>query len=44
MTLHPGDVIASGTPAGIGPLTAGDRVEVRIQGIGSLANEVAHWE
>jgi len=44
MTLYPGDVIASGTPAGIGPLKAGDRVEVRIQGIGSLANEVAPWE
>jgi 2-keto-4-pentenoate hydratase/2-oxohepta-3-ene-1,7-dioic acid hydratase in catechol pathway len=44
MTLYPGDVIASGTPAGIGPLKAGDRVEIRIQGIGSLTNEVAPWE
>jgi len=44
MTLYPGDVIASGTPAGIGPLQAGDRVEIRIQGIGSLTNEVASWE
>jgi 2-keto-4-pentenoate hydratase/2-oxohepta-3-ene-1,7-dioic acid hydratase in catechol pathway len=44
MTLNPGDVIASGTPAGIGPLNAGDRVEVRIEGIGSLVNEVASWE
>jgi 2-keto-4-pentenoate hydratase/2-oxohepta-3-ene-1,7-dioic acid hydratase in catechol pathway len=44
MTLYPGDVIASGTPAGIGPLNAGDRVEIRIQGIGSLVNEVASWE
>ena len=43
MTLHPGDVIASGTPAGIGPLESGDRVEIRIQGIGSLVNEVAPW-
>ena len=43
MTLNPGDVIASGTPAGIGPLASGDRVEVRIQGIGSLINEVAAW-
>jgi 2-keto-4-pentenoate hydratase/2-oxohepta-3-ene-1,7-dioic acid hydratase in catechol pathway len=43
MTLYPGDVIASGTPAGIGPLNAGDRVEIRIQGIGSLVNEVASW-
>jgi 2-keto-4-pentenoate hydratase/2-oxohepta-3-ene-1,7-dioic acid hydratase in catechol pathway len=44
MTLYPGDVIASGTPAGIGPLKDGDRVEIRIQGIGSLVNEVAPWE
>jgi 2-keto-4-pentenoate hydratase/2-oxohepta-3-ene-1,7-dioic acid hydratase in catechol pathway len=44
MTLHPGDVIASGTPAGIGPLACGDRVEIRIQGIGSLVNEVALWK
>ncbi len=44
MTLNPGDVIASGTPAGIGPMEPGDRVEVRIQGIGSLINEVASYE
>jgi 2-keto-4-pentenoate hydratase/2-oxohepta-3-ene-1,7-dioic acid hydratase in catechol pathway len=40
MTLLPGDVIASGTPAGVGPLEPGDRVEVRIEGIGSLVNPV----
>jgi 2-keto-4-pentenoate hydratase/2-oxohepta-3-ene-1,7-dioic acid hydratase in catechol pathway len=40
MTLLPGDVIATGTPSGIGPLTAGDEVEVRIQGVGSLVNRV----
>ena len=40
MTLLPGDVIATGTPAGIGPLEPGDRVEVRIQGVGSLRNPV----
>ncbi len=40
MTLLPGDVIAMGTPAGVGPLAAGDRVEVRIEGIGSLRNTV----
>jgi 2-keto-4-pentenoate hydratase/2-oxohepta-3-ene-1,7-dioic acid hydratase in catechol pathway len=40
MTLLPGDVIASGTPAGVGPLQPGDRVEVRIEGIGSLVNPV----
>jgi len=40
MTLLPGDVIATGTPAGVGPLAAGDVVEVRVQGIGSLLNPV----
>lgn len=40
MTLLPGDVIATGTPAGIGPLAPGDTVEVRIEGIGSLCNPV----
>jgi 2-keto-4-pentenoate hydratase/2-oxohepta-3-ene-1,7-dioic acid hydratase in catechol pathway len=40
MTLLPGDVIATGTPAGVGPLSAGDRVEVRIDGIGALKNPV----
>jgi len=40
MTLEPGDVIATGTPAGVGPLTAGDTVEVRISGIGGLSNPV----
>lgn len=40
MTLLPGDVIATGTPPGVGPLSPGDRVEVRIEGIGSLKNTV----
>ena len=40
MTLLPGDVIATGTPAGVGPLTAGDHVEIRIDGIGTLKNPV----
>ncbi len=40
MTLLPGDVILTGTPAGIGPLQPGDRVEVEIEGIGSLSNPV----
>ena len=44
MTLLPGDVIATGTPAGIGPLQAGDRVTVRISGIGSLENPVVAGE
>ena len=40
MTLLPGDVVATGTPPGAGPLEPGDRVEVRIEGIGSLKNTV----
>jgi 2-keto-4-pentenoate hydratase/2-oxohepta-3-ene-1,7-dioic acid hydratase in catechol pathway len=40
MTLLPGDVIASGTPEGVGPMQPGDRVEVRIEGIGALINHV----
>jgi len=40
MTLLPGDLIATGTPAGVGPLQAGDRVEVTIAGVGALANVV----
>jgi len=40
MTLEPGDVIATGTPAGVGPLTRGDVVEVAIDGIGILRNPV----
>ncbi len=41
MTLLPGDVILTGTPAGVGPLNAGDVVEVEIGGIGILRNVVA---
>jgi 2-keto-4-pentenoate hydratase/2-oxohepta-3-ene-1,7-dioic acid hydratase in catechol pathway len=40
-TLLPGDVILTGTPAGVGPMAAGQRVEVEIEGIGVLANPVA---
>ena len=40
MTLLPGDVILTGTPAGVGPITDGDRVEVDIEGIGVLMNPV----
>jgi 2-keto-4-pentenoate hydratase/2-oxohepta-3-ene-1,7-dioic acid hydratase in catechol pathway len=40
MTLLPGDVILTGTPAGVSPITAGDTVVVRIDGIGDLANPV----
>ncbi|HMK36760.1 MAG TPA: fumarylacetoacetate hydrolase family protein [Desulfomonilaceae bacterium] len=41
MTLMPGDVIATGTTSGIGPMKDGDTVEVRIEGIGSLINHVS---
>ena len=40
MTLLPGDVIATGTPAGVGPLVAGDVVEVSVSGVGILRNPV----
>jgi len=40
MTLLPGDVIATGTPAGIGPMQPGDVVEVKIEGIGTLRNRL----
>lgn len=40
MTLEPGDVIATGTPAGVGPMQSGDRVEVEIEGLGVLRNTV----
>jgi 2-keto-4-pentenoate hydratase/2-oxohepta-3-ene-1,7-dioic acid hydratase in catechol pathway len=40
MTLLPGDVGATGTPGASGPLAAGDRVEIRIDGIGGLKNIV----
>lgn len=40
MTLHPGDVISTGTPSGVGPLKAGDRMMVKIQDIGTLSNPV----
>jgi 2-keto-4-pentenoate hydratase/2-oxohepta-3-ene-1,7-dioic acid hydratase in catechol pathway len=40
MTLNPGDIITTGTPAGVGPLRPGDRVDVQIEGIGTLSNTV----
>ncbi len=40
ITLEPGDLIATGTPAGVGPLRPGDQVEVELQGIGCLSNPV----
>jgi len=44
MTLEPGDVIATGTPAGVGPLHAGEVVEVVVSGIGTLRNPVVAAE
>ena len=41
MTLFPGDLIATGTPSGVGPLIAGDTVEVTAQGVGTLHNVVS---
>jgi 2-keto-4-pentenoate hydratase/2-oxohepta-3-ene-1,7-dioic acid hydratase in catechol pathway len=40
MTLEPGDLIATGTPKGVGPLQPGDLAEVRVEGVGSLRNPV----
>jgi len=40
MTLNPGDIITTGTPAGVGPMVPGDRVDVQIEGIGTLSNTV----
>ncbi|MDO9379095.1 MAG: fumarylacetoacetate hydrolase family protein [Nocardioidaceae bacterium] len=44
MTLLPGDVILTGTPEGVGPLTPGDEVSVTIEGIGTLTNRVVSSE
>ncbi len=41
MTLYPGDLIPTGTPAGVGPVVAGDVVEVSVEGVGTLRNSVA---
>ncbi len=41
LTLEPGDVISTGTPAGVGALSDGDRIEVEIEGIGTLEHEVS---
>jgi len=44
MTLEPGDLILTGTPRGVGPLCAGDDVEVRIPGVGAVRNPVEAGE
>ena len=38
MTLHPGDLITTGTPSGVGALTPGDRIMVKVAGVGTLSN------
>jgi 2-keto-4-pentenoate hydratase/2-oxohepta-3-ene-1,7-dioic acid hydratase in catechol pathway len=43
MTLEPGDLFLTGTPAGVGPLADGDVVEVEIPGVGILVNPVEAW-
>jgi 2-keto-4-pentenoate hydratase/2-oxohepta-3-ene-1,7-dioic acid hydratase in catechol pathway len=43
MTLEPGDLLLTGTPAGVGPLLDGDRVEVEVSGVGVLSNPVEAW-
>ena len=40
MTLNPGDIIATGTPKGIGPMKKRDKIEVKIEGIGTLTNYI----
>ncbi len=40
MTLMPGDIISTGTPEGIGPMQPGDRIEIKVEGIGVLTNQV----
>jgi 2-keto-4-pentenoate hydratase/2-oxohepta-3-ene-1,7-dioic acid hydratase in catechol pathway len=40
MTLKPGDIIATGTPSGIGAMQRGDTIEIKIEGVGTLRNYV----
>jgi len=41
MTLEPGDVVATGTPAGVGRLSDGDEVHVEVEGVGALEHTVS---
>jgi 2-keto-4-pentenoate hydratase/2-oxohepta-3-ene-1,7-dioic acid hydratase in catechol pathway len=41
MTLEPGDLLLTGTPAGVGLLTVGDEVRVTVEGVGELVNPVS---
>lgn len=40
MTLEPGDIISTGTPEGVGPISDGDTVEIEVEGVGTLKNEI----
>ena len=40
MTLEPGDLITTGTPSGVGPIAPGDRIDIEVEGIGTLSNPV----
>src|ERR1700685_2095736 len=42
MTLVPGDLIATGTPKGVGPVVAGDAIEISVEGVGTLRNSVVN--
>ena len=44
MTLYPGDIIATGTPAGVGPVRAGDRIRIRIERVGEMTVDVVQGE
>jgi 2-keto-4-pentenoate hydratase/2-oxohepta-3-ene-1,7-dioic acid hydratase in catechol pathway len=44
MTLHPGDIIATGTPAGVGPVKAGDSIRIRIERVGEMIVDVVQGE
>lgn len=40
MTLHPGDVVTTGTPSGVGPMVAGQTITVEVEGVGQLSNPI----
>ncbi len=44
MTLHPGGLIFTGTPAGVGPVERGDAVDVTVQGVGKLSNLIKNGD
>lgn len=44
MTLHPGDMIFTGTPAGVGPVEDGDTVEISVQDVGTLSNSIKNGD